>query len=170
VDEAPPGPDLVARLYAFAEAGGVLITPPGWETRGVPDESVVSPRFRVFRCGRGRLAVAREDLSAPDVLAEDAQLLTSYRRDRVRVFNLGIGQLHYATSGDGRAGVLHALHFPTPYPLMTLTVWFQRPWAMARGWAVGAEDATPAVRTLVDGGVEFHLPPVPVYCAVEVSG
>ena len=170
VDETPPARGLVGGLYAFAEKGGTLITPPGWETRGVPDEGVVNPRFRVFRCGRGRLAVAREGLSAPDVLAEDAQLLTSYRRDRVRVFNLGIGQLHYATSGDGRAGVLHALHFPTPYPLMTLTVWFQRPWAMARGWAVGAEDATPAVRTLVDGGVEFHLPPVPVYCAVEVSG
>jgi hypothetical protein len=170
VDETPPARGLVAGLYAFAEKGGTLITPPGWETRGVPDEGVVNPRFRVSCYGRGRLAVAREDLSAPDLLAEDAQLLTSYRRDRVRVFNLGVGQLHYATSGDGRAGVLHALHFPTPYPLMTLTVWFQRPWAMARGWTVGAVDATPAARTLVEAGVEFHLPPVPVYCALEVSG
>jgi hypothetical protein len=43
--------------------------------------------------------VAREDFDDPDLVAEDTQLLTSHRRDRVRVFNLGIGQFLHATSG-----------------------------------------------------------------------
>ena len=170
VDSAPPGGDVARRLQGFAEAGGTLIAPPGWEARGVPDEGAGVPRFRVFRHGQGRLAGAREDFSDPDLLAEDAQVLTSYRRDRVRAFNLGIGQLHYATSKDGRAGVLHVLAFPTPYPRAPLTTWFRHPWAGARGWGFEAEEAVPATRTVVTGGVEFHLPPVPLYCAVEVSG
>jgi hypothetical protein len=170
VDEIPPERELVRKLYAFAEGGGTLITPPAWEERGVPDEGVGVPRFRVHRYGRGRLAVAREAFADPDLLAEDAELLTSHRHDRVRVFNLGTGQFHYATSGDGRQGVLHALAFPTPYPRGQMTVWFRHPWTGARVWMVGSEDGAPAGRTTVDDGVEFHLPSVPVYCALEMSG
>jgi hypothetical protein len=169
-DEAPPGRELARRLYAFAEAGGTLITPPGWQERGVPDESVEVPRFRVSRCGRGRLAVAREAFADPELLAEDAELLTSHRLDRVRVFNLGTGLFQYGASGDGRQGVLHALAFPTPYPRGEMTAWFRRPWATARVFTVDAGDATPARRTPVGQGVEFHLPAPPVYCALEMSG
>jgi hypothetical protein len=71
VDAAPPGGDLARKLYAFAEEGGTLITPPGWEERGVRDDDAWLSRFRVFRYGRGRLAVAREELADPYLLAED---------------------------------------------------------------------------------------------------
>jgi hypothetical protein len=170
VDQTPPGPDLLRKLYAFAEKGGTLITPPGWEERGVPEERAGMSRFHVFRCGRGRLAVAREAFGDPDLLAEDAELLTSHRHDRVRVFNLGNGQFHYATSGDGRTGVLHALAFPTPFRRTAMTVWFRRPWAGARVFTIDSENGSPAARAAVEGSVEFHLPPAPVYCALEMSG
>jgi len=169
VDQAPPAGDLVRKLYRFAEEGGTLITPPGWEERGVHDDDAWLPRFRVFRCGRGRLAVAREELVDPYVLAGDAQLLMSHRRDRVRVFNAGTAQFHHATSGDGRSGILHTLLYPTRYPRMPLTVWFLHPWAKARVFMVDAEEAAPVGRIPAEPGVEFHLPPVPVYCALEVS-
>ncbi len=168
VDETPPERELVRTLYAFAESGGTLITPPAWEERGVPDEGAGVRRFRVHRYGRGRLAVAREAFADPDLLAGDAELLTSHRRDRVRVFNLGTGQFHYATTGDGRSGVLHALSFPTPYPRGQMTAWFRHPWREARVWTVDSEDASPAGRTLAERGVEFHLPAPPVYCALEM--
>ena len=168
VDSKPPAPALKETLYTFAEAGGTLVTPPGWEARGVPDERAAIPRFRVYRCGRGRLAVAREDFGDPDLVAEDTQLLTSHRRDRVRVFNLGVGQFHYATSTDGRAGVLHTLAFPTPYPRGPIAAWFRQPWARGRVLSVASEAA--AKRAAADGGVEFHLPPPPVYAALEVTG
>ena len=60
--------------------------------------------------------------------------------------------------------------FPSPYPRQPMTAWFQHPWAEARGWRMDAEDPVTAERTAVESGVEFHLPAVPVYCAVEVSG
>ncbi len=168
-DEGRPGADLVRRLYAFAEGGGTLITQPGWEERGVPIEDDWTPRYRVFRYGQGRLAVAREPLADPQELAEDAQLLMSHRRDRVRVFNQGTGLWHYATSADGRSGVLHAFLFPTPFPLMPMTVWFRQPWAEARVFTTATEAGAPAPRSTVEPGVEFHLPPASVYCAAEVT-
>ena len=167
LDSTPPAPALATRLYAFAESGGTLVTPPGWEPRGVPDESAALPRFRLYRCGRGRLAVARGDFGDPDLVAEDAQLLTSHRRDRVRVFNLGFGQFHYATSADGRSGVLHTIAFPMPYPRGEMAAWFRQPWARGRVLSVGSE--TMAKRAAVDAGVEFHLSAPPVYTALEVS-
>jgi hypothetical protein len=169
VDQAPPAGDLVRKLYAFAEEGKTLITPPGWEERGTRDDDAWLPRFRVFRYGRGRLAVAREELADPYLLAADAELLMSHRLDRVRVWNAGTAQIHHATSGDGRSGVLHALLYPTPYPRSSMTVWFLHPWTCARVFTVDGEEPVLAGRTAVEPGVEFHLPPVPVYCAVEVS-
>jgi hypothetical protein len=168
-DADKPGAELLKKLYAFAEAGGTLITPPGWEPRGVPIQDNWTPRFQVSRSGRGRVAVAREAFENPQDLAEDAQLLMSHRRDRVRVYNQGAGIWHYATSQDGRAGVLHALLFPTPYPLMPMTVWFRKPWASGRLCTIAANEAAPAKRAVVEQGVEFHLPPASVYCATEVT-
>jgi hypothetical protein len=167
VDSKLPSAALAKRLYAFAEGGGTLVTPPGWAARGVPDERSALPRFRVYRCGRGRLAVAREDFGDPDLVAEDAQLLTSHRHDRLRVFNLGFGQFHYATSADRRSGVLHTIAFPMPYPRGEVAAWFRQPWARGRVLSVGSETA--AKRAPVDGGVEFHLSAPPVYTALEVS-
>ena len=169
VDGAPPTGDLARKLYAFAEGGGTLITPPGWEERGVHEGDSWLSRFRVFQYGRGRLAVARAELADPYLLAEDAQLLMSHRRDRVRLFNAGTAQFHHATSGDGRSGVLHALVFPMTYRRSEMTAWFLNRWASARVFMVETPEPAPAGRTEVEPGVEFHLPPVPVYCALEVS-
>jgi hypothetical protein len=169
VDEAPPSGDLARRLYAFAEAGGTLITPPGWEARGVPEGDSWLARFRVYACGRGRLAVAREALADPYLVAEDAQLLMSHKNDRVRLFNAGTAQFHHATRPDGRSGVLHALVFPMSYPRSDMTAWFRTPWASGRVFMVETAGPSPVPRSAVEPGVEFHLPPVPVYCALEVS-
>jgi hypothetical protein len=168
-DEEPPATDLAAALHAFVERGGTLIARPGWNVRGSADPGAGNPRFDVYRLGQGRVAVARAAVDDPDRLAEDAELLVSHRHDRVRVYNLGVGQYHYATSADGRSGVLHLLAYPSPYPRMPLTVWFRQPWASARDWRVGAKEALAAARKASDGGVEFHLPPASAYGALELS-
>jgi hypothetical protein len=169
VDDAPPAADLARKLYAFSEGGGTLVTPPGWEARGTPEDDPALPRHRIFRNGRGRLAVARKAVDDPQVLAEDAQLLMSHRLDRLRVYNVGAGLHHYATSGDGRSGVLHTLTFPTPYPTMPVTVWFRRAWATARYWTVDRSEPAKVERAPAGNAVEFRLASLPVYSALELS-
>jgi len=169
VDADTPGPDLRRKLYSFAEEGGTLITPPGWEARGTEIEHAWPPRFRVFRYGEGRLAVAREEISDPYVLADDAQLLLSHRHDGVRLFN-AMGTLsHYGLSGDESSGVLHLVSFFSLFSAVPLTVWFRRGWASARLWVPGSGEAATAERRAAEPGVEFHLETVPGYGALEVS-
>jgi hypothetical protein len=170
VDEAPPGKDLATRLVAFAERGGTLVAPPGWKAGGVPEAAAANPRFELFRLGKGRVAVARAAVDDPERLAEDAELLVSHRHDRVRVYNLGIGQYHYATSGDERAGVLHMVSYPSPYPTLPVAVWFRQPWATGRTWRLDGADGVAAKRVASGPGVEFHLPAGRFYRALEVAG
>jgi len=170
VDETPPGKELVAALDTFVGNGGTLIAPAGWKAGGVPDEATAHPRFQVFRRGNGRIAVARAAVDDPDRLAEDAELLVSHRRDRVRVFNLGVGQYHYATSADGRSAVLHLVSYPSPYPPQSIAAWFRHAWPSGRAWRADGSEASPAARAADGPGAEFHLPAVPTYCALEVSG
>jgi hypothetical protein len=161
VDETPPGEDTVRRLYAFAEDGGTLITPPGWERRGEPLADASFSRFRLSRYGQGRLAVAREELADPYHLAEDAQALMSHRHDLVRVFNPGTGRFTYARSGDGRSALLHLFPY-SRYSFEThVSVWFKEPWAQAATWQVDLAEPVLAERTVRETGVEFLLPPEP---------
>jgi hypothetical protein len=116
------------------------------------------------------VAVARGAVDDPERLAEDAELIVSHRHDRVRVYNVGVGQYHYATSADGRAGVLHLLSYPSPYPPLTVTAWFRRAWTSGRAWRADGSEGATAPRVESAGGVEFHVPPAPTYCALEVAG
>jgi hypothetical protein len=93
----------------------------------------------------------------------------SHRLDRLRVYNVGAGLHHYATSADGRSGVLHTLTFPTPYPPMPVTVWLRKAWAAARCWTVDAEEPAKVERAPLETGVEFRLASLPVYSALELS-
>jgi len=161
VDETPPGDELRRRLYAFAEAGGTLITGPGWETRGEPLARSSFSRFELSRCGEGRLAVAREELADPYRLAEDAQALMSHRHDLVRVFNPGVGRFAYSKSEDGRSGVVHLFPYLRRAFETHVSVWCKEPWSSAEAWQPGASGPEPTERTVMETGVEFLLPPEP---------
>jgi hypothetical protein len=169
IDEDPPEPELRRKLYSFTEEGGTLITPPGWEERGTQIEHAWPPRFRVFDYGRGRLAVAREDIADPYILADDAQLLMSHRHDGVRLFNAMTAMFHYCLSEDGASGVLHLISFFNLFSGVPLTVWFRRDWASAHLWVPGAGEPGTAEWRPAETGVEFTLESVPDYGALEVS-
>jgi len=170
VDVAGPGPELRRRLLAFAAEGGTLVTPPGWETMDASEDDAWVPRYRVFRHGRGRVAVAREEPVDPQRLAEDAQLLMSHRHDPVRLFNTMNAVPHYCTSPDGGTGVLHLVSWSGDRLRMPVTAWFRRPWAQGRIWRMDAPRPSSTERAVVEGGVEFYVRAAPVYSALEVSG
>jgi hypothetical protein len=167
-DAAPPAPELAQKLDAFVDQGGTLVAPPFWPARGASDESAWFPRFRVFRCGKGRLAVSRAELEDPSLLADDAQLLMSHRYDRLRLFNPGTAQFHYLRSIDGRTGVLHALRHDTPDPRQPLTAWFEEPWSHARVLTAAGADGAPVAREASEHGASFTFTPLAGYSALEL--
>jgi hypothetical protein len=82
---------------------------------------------------------------------------------------VGAVQLHYCVGADGRSGILHLLGYPMQGYGGLLSVWFRRPWASARAWDVDSAKARPAERKPAPPGVEFHLPPLGIYSALEVG-
>jgi hypothetical protein len=170
VDASMPSREVALRLNAYAEAGGILIVPPGWQALGSLDEAAPwLPRFELRRLGRGRLAVAREAFADPYALAEDAQVVMSHRHDRLRVYNPGTTQFHYAVSEDGRSGVLHALAHEAPSARTPMSVWFRREWASARAWSLDRAEPVPLARVGRGPGALFEPPPTPIYFALELS-
>jgi hypothetical protein len=93
----------------------------------------------------------------------------SHRHDRLRVFNPGTAQFHYATGSDSRSGVLHVVPFQAPDPRQPTTAWFRHPWTRARAFLVDGDEPTPVARVAVEPGVEFQLPAAPIYSALELS-
>jgi len=170
LDEDPPHPDLARKLYAFADRGGTLITPPGWKEGRSTDEAPSYPGFQSSRHGSGRVVVTREGLVDPFFVVEGVFGLMRHARDRLRVFNPGVSQFHYAMREDRGSALLQVVRHSRRNFETHTSVWFRRPWAAARRWELALEAPTPAEREPKPPGVEFHLPAVSVYCALEVSG
>src|SRR5205814_9456647 len=85
-NEEPPKPELRAKLLAFAQSGGLVITGGTWAAKdGAPADA--HPRYTIRRVGKGRIATG--DLSDPYQAAADAQILLSHRYDLVRFWNGG---------------------------------------------------------------------------------
>lgn len=169
VDEQPPEPGLRDKLLSFARAGGLLICPPSSAALAAGDRVAEEshPRFEVHALGKGRVAVAKEDLADPYVLAADAHTLLSRRHDLVRVWNASPTITYYAGSPNGKAVVEILNYARRPAPDMSLRV--MRPYRSARLWSLETE-APASLQILSEGGtVELHMPPVSVYAAIELD-
>jgi hypothetical protein len=163
--EAPP-PEMRKLLLAYAGGGGLVVAGPSW---GASQGAASHPRFRVASVGKGTIAAAPKDFDDPYLIASDTQILMSHRHDPVRLWNAGSLGSHYTVSADGRQAVLHLINFSARRRDEPVSVWLARPYRTARWWRI--DSSQPATLKLApqQGGVEIHLPPVPVYAAIELT-
>jgi len=169
VDREPPETQLRAALLEFVRAGGLLLCQPssGHLARGAsPLES--HPRFHLHKLGKGRIAIAREEMSDPYVLAADAHLLLSRRHDLYRTWNsIAVGTYYTVSAGNSKA-VFHILNY-AGWPAAFLAVRIHRPYRQARLWKLDSDEPA-AVKMITDGNwTEFHLPAIFVYAALELE-
>jgi len=168
VDEQPPDPALRRTLLSFADAGGLLILGTKWgapEGNPLPD---THPRFQLRSFGKGRLAVSKEESPDPYVFMKDIPLLVSHRYDVVRLFGADAAILYYTATADARRGVVQVVSYSFfPRNGAELAVRVAAPYREAR--MCSFDDPEPKkIEMLVDRNAsEAHLPPVPVYAAVE---
>jgi hypothetical protein len=170
-DGAQPPQDLRDRMLAFVEQGGLLVAGSKWGPEGKPGGTGAHGRFEVRALGKGRLAVAQQELGDPYQLVADTQSLVSYENDLVRLFNpSSSGSCQFTGSPDGKQALLQLLTYAGARGTPSLmTVWTRRKFRSARLWSIdGGEPAILKQAAAEDGGMEFYLPPLAAaYVAVE---
>jgi len=111
-DSGPPTPDIRKQVLSFVQAGGLLITRPGWgDIPGSPADWD-HPRYLCRVLGKGRIAVAKSD-DAPDpyLLANDSVVLVSHRFDLLRFWDAGSVNAYLSVAPDGKRAVLQMVFY-----------------------------------------------------------
>ncbi len=169
-DQEPPAEPVRKRLLAFVQAGGLLITGAKWPDKSGAPSTDTYRRYNVFNLGKGRLAVAKDEAPDPYVVAGDTELLLSYGSAPIRLFNTGSLNSFYTGSADGRRAVLHIINYAMRQFGHPVSVSFKRRYRSARLVMLGAwRPSVLETRPTLDGGIEVHLPPFPIYAAVELE-
>jgi len=169
-DVEPPAEPLQRKLMEFVRTGGLLVANYKWSPlEGELSEADTYRRFQVRRVGKGRLAVAREEMQDPYAVAVDAHLLLGRRHDPVRFFNAGSTNSYYTLSPDGKRALLQILNYALRAQGHPVSVSFPVKYRAARLWSFASREA--AVLKLVAGeqALELHLPPLEAYAAIELE-
>lgn len=170
-DDTPPSSELRQKILAFVASGGLLVTGPKWGSEGKSLGPDVHPRFDVRALGKGRVAVAKEDLADPYQIAIDTQILLSHANDQVRLFGSGAsGGYHLTGPADGKSALLQLLTYASARGTSQLAVWVDRNVRGNRLWSVQAAEPAPAIQVAGEyGGTEFHVGSMPAYAALELT-
>jgi hypothetical protein len=168
-DKQPPSADLRKRMMAFVEQGGFLASGPRWGPEG--KTAGAHPRFDVRALGKGRLAIAKEELVDPYQAAVDIQGIFSRANDLVRMFNgTAAGGVNYTTSPDGKKALVQVLNYSgggRGGGAANVTLWMRRGYRSARLWSVAGTEAAPLKAVSADGGYEYHIDLMPSFAAIE---
>ncbi len=170
-DQAPLRGPLLERLERFVRQGGLLVCRDSArgglrvEAAAVP----AHPRFRMLRCGKGRVAVSLADWDDPYLLAQDVHLLMSRRNDVVRLFNPGSILCWPAVSPDRRRLLVHLLNYSRHAAAHDVVVQTWAPVTAAYVERPGAERRAVEVHREA-GGWETAVEPFDIYCALELEG
>jgi hypothetical protein len=157
-------------LLAFAQAGGLLVCTKGGASLasgpGVPGSH---GRFQVHTAGSGRVAVSTEDQMDPYVCAGDVHMLLGRRQDLIRVWNPGAANAYYTAPAGGRSALLEMVSY-TRHQVSDMSVYLSKPWRSARFLTLNSQQAQAAGLVKRSDGIEVHIPPFAVFCALELEG
>jgi hypothetical protein len=174
-DEELPQPALRKRILDFVAEGNLLIAGPKWGQIGKPSPSRQHPRYNIQLYGKGRAAIAKENVVDPYEAAIDIHGLFSRANDVVRLFNTATsGGLFYTGTPDGKRALLQLVNYTagggrgnaaasTP----NVAVWVKRNYRAARMWTMDAAEPAPLTAVAADSGYEYHIAALPPYAAIE---
>src|SRR5207248_202914 len=129
---------------SFVEQGGLLVAGPPWKPEGKPATPDFPTQFDVRSLGKGRLAVARNELTDAYQVAVDTQFLTSHACDLVKIYNSSSsGCSLFTGSPDGKKALLQILAYANARGSAPRTVWVSRKFRSCRLWSLGTDAATP---------------------------
>ena len=118
--------------------------------------------------GKGKLAIAKENLGDPYLLALDSAILMSHRYELLRFWNAGaVSSCYSAAPTDGRALVqivFYALQ-GTDAPSVRIA----GPYRTAKLLTIERDELRAVPFELQPGAIEVHLPAASQYAALELA-
>jgi hypothetical protein len=121
--------------------------------------------------GKGRLALAKEELADPYQIAVDTQILLSHANDQVRLFGSGASAgYHFTGSADGKTALLQLLTYAGEGENSQMTVWVHQDVRGARLWSLQAAGPATVEHVAAEyGGTDIHVASMPSYAALELE-
>lgn len=170
VDTQPMAAPVAAALKSFAERGGLVMAMkgPAQAFGSLKPLGEAHPRFELFQCGRGRVAVSRKEWDDQYILAQDAHLLMSRRHDAVRLFNAGSLVAYHTAAPGGARWLVHLLNYARAGAAhqVSLQTWAKAQRARLHVAGEAAQDVEIHRET---GRSEIYLPRIELYAAVELE-
>ncbi len=167
LDPDAPGAALESKLLAFVRQGGILITSAlGAISEGQPTQGDFSDRYDLRLLGKGRLARAKKAFDDPYQVAVDTHLMLSRRNDLVRVFNTGMTNCYCSSDPKRGTGLVQILNYSSS-PAQFVSIWVRTHSPTGRLWTLDARIPVAAKGIPAAGGMEFHLPQLATYAAIE---
>ncbi|WP_321477338.1 hypothetical protein [uncultured Paludibaculum sp.] len=171
VDAGPMPAPVVALVQKFVETGGLLLSmkEPAAAIKGVRPSREQHPRFTLFDCGKGRVAVSKAEWEDQYVLAQDTHLLMSRRHDAIRLFNGGSITCYQTQSADGRKWLAHLMNYAGRMAAHQVSL---QTWQAIKSARVYNPEKQAPVDLEIHrdpGQQEVYLPSFSVYCAVELE-
>ncbi|HSB14913.1 MAG TPA: hypothetical protein VLE22_10675 [Bryobacteraceae bacterium] len=159
IDASPPRTGERALMESFAEAGGLVVTGPGWGKAPAGGEG-----YEVENSGKGRVAIYREDPPDPETVSRDMLTLIGRANTGIRLFN-GPSVLCHVTTGEAGARLLVQLINYATLPAEAVSLRVDGEYKAARVLSPDAPPAELAVE-LAGGRTQVSLPAFSVYAAV----
>jgi len=170
LDKDAPSAAQLGQFLAFVRQGGLLIATAYWGPPEVkPTQGEPSLHYDLYNLGSGQIAVAEEGFQAPDQVAVDAHLLLSRRNDVVRLYNRSTVNCHSSVDPAHKRRVVQVLNYSVK-PADSVTLWVNDEVKSARLWQPGTNQPVTLQGVATSPGMEFRLPPLSLYCALEFEG
>jgi len=163
IEPGPPEGEVLKRLLAFVEAGGLLISPRGI-VKTPPDETRMQYQFH--RLGKGQIAVPPDSWYDPYLMVRQVHLLLSHRLDVVRIWNGSDIGSYCLASPKGERAVVHLIQYGAGRT-QPVTLGFDTPYRSAR--VTTLESETTVKPSKGELGVEFPVGEFAGYAAVELE-
>ena len=168
VDEEPPTSETRSELLDFVTRGGLLISASFW---GPPDcEPLVadySDHYKICGLGKGKIAASKDGFRDPYQVAVDTHLLMSRRSDWVRLFNAGTAISYFSADPNSRKELVQIIDYRTSGVSEFVTAWVRTSNRSALFWSLESKEPAPLQGVPAGTGVEFHLPSLSTYSALE---
>ena len=170
LDKEEPSAEQHSPLLAFVRQGGLLIAAAYWGPPQVkPTKGDSSLHYDMYNLGTGQIAVAEEGFQAPDQVAVDTHLLLSRRNDVVRLYNPASVNCHSSIDPVHRERLVQLVNYSVK-PADSVTLWVNDQVRSARLWKPGTKGTLALQGVAAAPGIDFRLPPLSLYCALEFEG